>query len=70
MPSGTNFLPSPTDSNAVEVPWGKGILGWCAETGETVNLEMAHEVHNDDDMTGILFQFTGNSIISSVNPLV
>lgn len=44
VPSGANFLPSQSEDNEVEVPWGKGILGWVAETGETVNLDVAYEV--------------------------
>lgn len=37
-------MPSQSEENEVEVPWGKGILGWVAETGETVNLDVAYEV--------------------------
>lgn len=44
VPTGANFLPSRSEENEVEVPWGKGILGWVAETGETVNLDVAYEV--------------------------
>ncbi|XP_069951729.1 dual 3',5'-cyclic-AMP and -GMP phosphodiesterase 11A [Cherax quadricarinatus] len=39
--SGTNIYPATTEDNAMEVPWGKGILGHVAETGDTVNLECA-----------------------------
>ncbi|CAL4085691.1 unnamed protein product, partial [Meganyctiphanes norvegica] len=44
--SGTNIFPSTNDDNAVEVPWGKGVLGYVAETGETVNLQCAAEDHS------------------------
>lgn len=30
--------------NEVQVPWGAGVLGHVAETGETVNLQVACEV--------------------------
>ena len=30
--------------NEVQVPWGVGVLGHVAETGETVNLQIACEV--------------------------
>ncbi|XP_069187279.1 dual 3',5'-cyclic-AMP and -GMP phosphodiesterase 11A isoform X2 [Procambarus clarkii] len=54
--SGTNIYPATTEDNAMEVPWGKGILGCVAESGETVNLECACEDprYNDevDRITG------------------
>lgn len=40
---GTNILPT-SDDNMVQVPWGKGILGYVSENGETVNLTNASEV--------------------------
>ncbi|CAG7819891.1 unnamed protein product [Allacma fusca] len=43
VPCGANILPSHSDDNAVQVPWGRGILGWVAEVGETVNLQAASE---------------------------
>ncbi|XP_063889231.1 dual 3',5'-cyclic-AMP and -GMP phosphodiesterase 11A-like isoform X3 [Scylla paramamosain] len=54
--SGTNIYPATTEDNAMEVPWGKGILGHVAETGDTVNLTSAYQDsrYNDevDKITG------------------
>ncbi|ODM99734.1 Dual 3',5'-cyclic-AMP and -GMP phosphodiesterase 11A, partial [Orchesella cincta] len=63
VPSGANFLPSHSEENEVEVPWGKGILGWVAETGETVNLDVAYEdPRYNDGVDRILGQHT-NSLL-------
>ncbi|CAL8109890.1 unnamed protein product [Orchesella dallaii] len=63
VPSGANFLPSQSEENEVEVPWGKGILGWVAETGETVNLDVAYEdPRYNDGVDRILGQHT-NSLL-------
>lgn len=45
--SGTTVRPSSStlDSNEVQVPWGKGIIGYVAEHGETVNISNAYEVN-------------------------
>lgn len=32
--------------NEVRVPWGAGLLGYVAETGQTVNLSVACEVNH------------------------
>ncbi|XP_050695412.1 dual 3',5'-cyclic-AMP and -GMP phosphodiesterase 11A-like isoform X2 [Eriocheir sinensis] len=54
--SGTNIYPATTEDNAMEVPWGKGILGHVAETGDTINLTSAYQDprYNDevDRITG------------------
>lgn len=44
--AGTPLLPcgSTEDSNEVQVPWGKGIIGYVAEHGETVNIPDAYQV--------------------------
>lgn len=44
--SGTTVRPSSStlNSNEVQVPWGKGIIGYVAEHGETVNISNAYEV--------------------------
>ncbi|XP_072431201.1 dual 3',5'-cyclic-AMP and -GMP phosphodiesterase 11A-like isoform X3 [Chiloscyllium punctatum] len=44
--SGTTVVPSCSmeNSNEVQVPWGKGIIGYVAEHGETVNMPDAYEV--------------------------
>lgn len=43
--SGTTVRPSSSmNSSEVQVPWGKGIIGYVAEHGETVNIPNAYEV--------------------------
>ncbi|KAF7245030.1 Dual 3',5'-cyclic-AMP and -GMP phosphodiesterase 11A [Varanus komodoensis] len=44
--AGTPLLPcySTENSNEVQVPWGKGIIGYVAEHGETVNIADAYQV--------------------------
>ncbi|EMP35074.1 Dual 3',5'-cyclic-AMP and -GMP phosphodiesterase 11A [Chelonia mydas] len=44
--AGTPLLPccSTESSNEVQVPWGKGIIGYVAEHGETVNIPDAYQV--------------------------
>ncbi|CAH2305841.1 dual 3, 5 -cyclic-AMP and -GMP phosphodiesterase 11A [Pelobates cultripes] len=44
--AGTTLLPSYSmdNSNEVQVPWGKGIIGYVAEHGETVNISDAYQV--------------------------
>lgn len=46
--SGTTVRPSSStvNSNEVQVPWGKGIIGYVAEHGETVNIPNAYEVNS------------------------
>ncbi|XP_072115872.1 dual 3',5'-cyclic-AMP and -GMP phosphodiesterase 11A [Mobula birostris] len=43
--AGTTVLPSCSmeNSNEVQVPWGKGIIGYVAEHGETVNILDAYQ---------------------------
>eukprot|EP00061_Rhincodon_typus_P011773 g37042.t1 len=43
--AGTTVVPSSSmeNSNEVQVPWGKGIIGYVAEHGETVNMPDAYE---------------------------
>ncbi|KAL6100847.1 pde11a [Pungitius sinensis] len=40
--AGTTVLPS-INSDEVQVPWGKGIIGYVAEHGETVNISDAYQ---------------------------
>ncbi|KAM6910790.1 dual 3',5'-cyclic-AMP and -GMP phosphodiesterase 11A [Xenentodon cancila] len=49
--SGTTVRPSSStlDSSEVQVPWGKGIIGYVAEHGETVNISNAYEDHRFSD---------------------
>ena len=42
--AGTHFMPTKNVDNCIRVPWGKGIIGYVAENGETVNLLEAHKV--------------------------
>ena len=42
--SGTHILPSTMGDGSVTVPWGKGIIGYVADTGESVNILDASEV--------------------------
>uniref|UniRef100_A0A8C4QCD2 Phosphodiesterase n=1 Tax=Eptatretus burgeri TaxID=7764 RepID=A0A8C4QCD2_EPTBU len=44
--AGTAFLPSWSmeNSSEVQVPWGKGIIGYVAEHGETVNITNVYQV--------------------------
>ncbi|XP_076309815.1 dual 3',5'-cyclic-AMP and -GMP phosphodiesterase 11A-like [Tachypleus tridentatus] len=43
------IIPCPTDDSEIRVPWGTGIIGSVAETGETVNLQNASEHPNYND---------------------
>jgi dual 3',5'-cyclic-AMP and -GMP phosphodiesterase 11 len=36
--SGAHILPTPSSDGSITVPWGKGIIGYVAETRETINL--------------------------------
>lgn len=49
--SGVFLLPGGNDDNEVQVPWGVGVLGHVAETGETVNLQVACEVSHTHLLT-------------------
>ena len=42
--TGTNIKPTSKGDNIVKVAWGQGIIGYVAETGETVNITKASEV--------------------------
>nr|XP_022286259.1 dual 3',5'-cyclic-AMP and -GMP phosphodiesterase 11A-like isoform X2 [Crassostrea virginica] len=54
--SGTHILPTSMEDGSITVPWGKGIIGHVAETGETVSLTDASQDarYNDevDRITG------------------
>ena len=43
---GTHILPSKNADNCIRVPWGKGIIGYVAQTGEAVNLQNASQVRD------------------------
>ena len=42
--SGTQFLPTSKGDNVIKIPWGKGIVGYVAETGHTVNITKPSQV--------------------------
>ncbi|XP_059363482.1 dual 3',5'-cyclic-AMP and -GMP phosphodiesterase 11A-like [Carassius carassius] len=63
--SGTTVRPSSStlDSNEVQVPWGKGIIGYVAEHGETVNIPNAYEDHRFNDEIDKLTGYKTQSIL-------
>ncbi|XP_028835442.1 dual 3',5'-cyclic-AMP and -GMP phosphodiesterase 11A isoform X1 [Denticeps clupeoides] len=63
--SGTTVRPSSStlDSSEVQVPWGKGIIGYVAEHGETVNIPNAYEDHRFSDEIDKLTGYKTQSIL-------
>ncbi|KAJ8354458.1 hypothetical protein SKAU_G00220250 [Synaphobranchus kaupii] len=63
--SGTTMRPSSStlNSNEVQVPWGKGIIGYVAEHGETVNIPNAYEDHRFSDEIDKLAGYKTQSIL-------
>uniref|UniRef100_A0A672ZBH3 Phosphodiesterase n=1 Tax=Sphaeramia orbicularis TaxID=375764 RepID=A0A672ZBH3_9TELE len=63
--SGTTVRPSSStlNSNEVQVPWGKGIIGYVAEHGETVNIPNAYEDHRFSDEIDKLTGYKTQSIL-------
>ncbi|KAM9782509.1 dual 3',5'-cyclic-AMP and -GMP phosphodiesterase 11A [Neosynchiropus ocellatus] len=63
--SGTTVRPSSNtlNSNEVQVPWGKGIIGYVAEHGETVNIPNAYEDHRFSDEIDKLTGYKTQSIL-------
>ncbi|XP_078284389.1 dual 3',5'-cyclic-AMP and -GMP phosphodiesterase 11A [Rhinoraja longicauda] len=63
--SGTTVVPSSSleNSNEVQVPWGKGIIGYVAEHGETVNMPDAYEDHRFNDEIDKLTGYKTKSIL-------
>ncbi|XP_006636273.1 dual 3',5'-cyclic-AMP and -GMP phosphodiesterase 11A isoform X1 [Lepisosteus oculatus] len=63
--SGTTVLPSSSTENSseVQVPWGKGIIGYVAEHGETVNIPDAYEDHRFSDEIDKLTGYKTKSIL-------
>ncbi|KAF3691842.1 Dual 3',5'-cyclic-AMP and -GMP phosphodiesterase 11A [Channa argus] len=63
--SGTTVRPSSStlDSSEVQVPWGKGIIGYVAEHGETVNIANAYEDHRFSDEIDKLTGYKTQSIL-------
>ncbi|XP_051871895.1 dual 3',5'-cyclic-AMP and -GMP phosphodiesterase 11A-like isoform X3 [Pristis pectinata] len=63
--SGTTVVPSSSmeNSNEVQVPWGKGIIGYVAEHGETINMPDAYEDHRFNDEIDKLAGYKTKSIL-------
>ncbi|MBN3297987.1 PDE11 phosphodiesterase, partial [Amia calva] len=63
--SGTTVLPSSSveNCNEVQVPWGKGIIGYVAEHGETVNIPNAYQDHRFSDEIDKLTGYKTKSIL-------
>uniref|UniRef100_A0A3Q0SC83 Phosphodiesterase n=1 Tax=Amphilophus citrinellus TaxID=61819 RepID=A0A3Q0SC83_AMPCI len=63
--SGTTVRPSSStlNSSEVQVPWGKGIIGYVAEHGETVNIANAYEDHRFSDEIDKLTGYKTQSIL-------
>ncbi|XP_042280424.1 dual 3',5'-cyclic-AMP and -GMP phosphodiesterase 11A [Thunnus maccoyii] len=63
--SGTTVRPSSStlNYNEVQVPWGKGIIGYVAEHGETVNISNAYEDHRFSDEIDKLTGYKTQSIL-------
>lgn len=67
--SGTHIMPTNSTDNCVRVPWGKGIIGYVAEHGETVNLIDAHEVSNEFIIVTIIDLMTVFKVWTTNNPI-
>ncbi|KAK1789665.1 hypothetical protein P4O66_014914, partial [Electrophorus voltai] len=61
--AGTTVLPSLSNSDEVQVPWGKGIIGYVAEHGETVNIPDAYQDHRFSDEIDKLTGYKTKSLL-------
>ncbi|XP_056392175.1 dual 3',5'-cyclic-AMP and -GMP phosphodiesterase 11A isoform X1 [Hyla sarda] len=63
--AGTTLLPSCSmdNSNEVQVPWGKGIIGYVAEHGETVNIQDAYQDRRFSDEIDKLTGYKTKSLL-------
>ncbi|XP_076858975.1 dual 3',5'-cyclic-AMP and -GMP phosphodiesterase 11A isoform X2 [Brachyhypopomus gauderio] len=61
--AGTAILPSLSNSDEVQVPWGKGIIGYVAEHGETVNIPDAYQDHRFSDEIDKLTGYKTKSLL-------
>uniref|UniRef100_UPI00358DD9A3 dual 3',5'-cyclic-AMP and -GMP phosphodiesterase 11A n=1 Tax=Myxine glutinosa TaxID=7769 RepID=UPI00358DD9A3 len=63
--AGTAFLPSWSTENSseVQVPWGKGIIGYVAEHGETVNITDVDEDYRFSDEIDKLTGYKTKSLL-------
>uniref|UniRef100_A0A3Q3VQK4 Phosphodiesterase n=1 Tax=Mola mola TaxID=94237 RepID=A0A3Q3VQK4_MOLML len=60
--AGTTVLPS-MNSDEVQVPWGKGIIGYVAEHGETVNISDAYQDRRFSDEIDKLTGYKTKSLL-------
>ncbi|KAI4805848.1 hypothetical protein KUCAC02_010443, partial [Chaenocephalus aceratus] len=60
--AGTKVLPS-INSDEVQVPWGKGIIGYVAEHGETVNISDAYQDRRFSDEIDKLTGYKTRSLL-------
>ncbi|XP_033984778.1 dual 3',5'-cyclic-AMP and -GMP phosphodiesterase 11A [Trematomus bernacchii] len=60
--AGTKVLPS-IHSDEVQVPWGKGIIGYVAEHGETVNISDAYQDRRFSDEIDKLTGYKTRSLL-------
>ncbi|XP_014832230.1 PREDICTED: dual 3',5'-cyclic-AMP and -GMP phosphodiesterase 11A, partial [Poecilia mexicana] len=60
--AGTTVLPS-MNSDEVQVPWGKGIIGYVAEHGETVNIPDAYQDRRFSDEIDKLTGYKTKSLL-------
>ncbi|XP_042301080.1 dual 3',5'-cyclic-AMP and -GMP phosphodiesterase 11A isoform X2 [Sceloporus undulatus] len=61
--AGTPWLPCQEDSNEVQVPWGKGIIGYVAQHGTTVNIPDAYQDHRFNDEIDKLTGYKTKSLL-------
>uniref|UniRef100_A0A8D0L4N8 Phosphodiesterase n=1 Tax=Sphenodon punctatus TaxID=8508 RepID=A0A8D0L4N8_SPHPU len=63
--AGTPLLPcyNSENSNEVQVPWGKGIIGYVAEHGETVNIPDAYQDRRFNDEIDKLTGYKTKSLL-------
>ncbi|KAI1898140.1 hypothetical protein AGOR_G00069290 [Albula goreensis] len=59
----TTVLPSLSNSDEVQVPWGKGIIGYVAEHGETVNIPDAYQDRRFSDEIDKLTGYKTKSLL-------
>ncbi|CDQ71823.1 unnamed protein product [Oncorhynchus mykiss] len=61
--AGITVLPSMSNSDEVQVPWGKGIIGYVAEHGETVNIPDAYQDRRFSDEIDKLSGYKTKSLL-------
>ncbi|XP_071387972.1 dual 3',5'-cyclic-AMP and -GMP phosphodiesterase 11A [Centroberyx affinis] len=61
--AGITVLPSLSNSDEVQVPWGKGIIGYVAEHGETVNIPDAYQDRRFSDEIDKLTGYKTKSLL-------